>query len=171
MSSTHLAQKEWRDVHVGSARARADSILRHLEGLGYRVGAFETHALRGHRVAADEDDFAYVIEGVGCPVEHRERVGAVVGIGVSVEGAVPGVEGVLLLVAVVDLVYVVGLWEDLVPEVYVRGMVTFVEPGWHGVGPDEHASLAHERLAPVKVEEVAEEHVEDEERVHDRVHV
>src|SRR3712207_7247002 len=38
-------------------------------------------------------------------------------------------------------------------------------------GPDEHASLAHERLAPVKVEEVAEEHVEDEERVHDRVHV
>src|SRR3712207_2636402 len=68
-------------------------------------------------------------------------------------------------------VYVVRLGEDLVPEVYVRGMVNFVEPGWHGVGSDEHPSLAHQRLTPVKVEEIAEEHVEDEERVHDRVHV
>ena len=80
MPSTHLAQKERRDVHVGSARAWTDGILRHLKGLRYGVGAFETHTFGGHRVAADEDNIAYVIQGMGCPVEHRERVCAVVGV-------------------------------------------------------------------------------------------
>src|SRR5215210_8313490 len=101
-SSAYLAHEERRDVHVGRARVRAHSVLGHLERFGYGIGASESHALGVFRVAAYEDGAAEVVEGVGCPVEDRERVGAVVGVGVAVEGAVPGVVGVLLLVAAVD---------------------------------------------------------------------
>ena len=44
---------------------------------------------------------------MGGPVQDRERVDAVVGVGVAVQGAVPGIVGVLLLVAGSDLVQVV----------------------------------------------------------------
>src|SRR5215217_2271050 len=93
-------------------------------------------------------------------------MGAVVGVGITVEGAVPGVVGVALFVALVDLAYVVSFGEGLVPEVYVAGVVELVEVFRHGMGADQDATLAHERLAPVEVEEVAEQHVVDEERVH-----
>src|SRR5215203_6608537 len=112
-SSAHLAHEEGWDVHVGRARVRAHGVLGHLECFGYGVGPAEAHALRILAVAADEDGAAEVVEGVGSPVENRERVGAVVGVGVAVEGAVPGVVGVLLLVAAVDLMYVMRLGEDL----------------------------------------------------------
>ena len=36
---------------------------------------------------------------------------------------------------------------------------------------DQDSSLAHQRFAPVQVEEIAEQHVVDEQRVHDRVDV
>src|SRR5215216_2151210 len=104
--SAYLAHEEGWDVHVGRARVRAYGVLGHLERFGYGAGASKPHALCILRVAADEDGAAEVVEGVGCPVEDCERVGAVVGVGVAVEGTVPGVVGVLLLVAVVDLVYI-----------------------------------------------------------------
>src|SRR5829696_202464 len=50
-------------------------------------------------------------------------------------------------------------------------MVYPVELFWHRVGPDEHSALAHQRLAPVEVEEVTQQHVVDQHGVHDRVHV
>src|SRR5919199_579281 len=131
----HLAHEERRDVHVGGARARADGILRHLEGLGHSVGALEAHALGGHRIAADEDDVAEVLEGVGCPVQDRERVHAVVGVGVAVERSVPRVAGVPLLVARGDLVQVGRLREHLVPQVYVARVVGLAELVRDGVGP------------------------------------
>ena len=40
-----------------------------------------------------------------------------------------------------------------------------------GVAHDQHAALAHQRLAPVEVEEVAEPEAHHQDRVHDRVHV
>src|SRR5215207_1598703 len=153
---THLAHEQRWDVHVGRAGVRAHDILGHLERFGYGVGPSESHALRVLRVAADEYSAAEVVEGVGCPVEDRERVCAVVGVGVPVEGTVPGVVGVLFFVAAVDLVYVVSLGEDLVPEVYVAGVVDLVEVGPHGVGADQDSSLAHEWFTLVEVEEVAE---------------
>src|SRR5215210_1676162 len=170
-SSAYLAHEEGWDVHVGRARVRAHGVLCHLERFGYGIGPAEPHALRILRIAAYEYGAAEVVEGVGCPVEDRERVGAVVGVGVAVEGPVPGVVGVLLLVTVVDLMYIVRLGEDLVPEVDVAGVVDLVEVGRHGVGADQDSSLAHEWFALVEVEEVAEEHVEDEDRVHDGVDV
>src|SRR5215204_669984 len=167
----HLAHEEGRDVHVGRAWVRANDVLGHLERIGHGVGPSESHTLRVLGVAADEYDAAEMVEGVGCPVENREWVRAVVGVGISVEGTVPGVVGVLLLVAVVDLMYVVRLGEDLVPQVYVARVVKLVEIRRHGVGADQYSSLAHEWFALVEVEEVAEEHVEDQDRVHDRVDV
>src|SRR5215211_7317716 len=170
-SSAYLAHEEGWDVHVGRARVRAHGVLCHLERFGYGIGPAEPHALRVLRIAAYEYGAAEVVEGVGCPVEDREGVGAVVGVGVAVEGPVPGVVGVLLLVAVVDLMDIVRLGEDLVPEVDVARVVDFVEVGRHRVDADQDSPLAHEWFTPVEVEEVAEEHVEDEERVHDRVDV
>ena len=64
-------------MHV--CRARTDGVLRHPERLSDAVGTLEAHAARGLR-AADEDDVAQVVEGVGSPVEDRERVRAVVGV-------------------------------------------------------------------------------------------
>jgi hypothetical protein len=64
-------------VHV--CRARTDGVLRHPERLSDAVGALEGHAARGLR-AADEDDVAQVVEGVGGPVEDRERMRAMVGV-------------------------------------------------------------------------------------------
>src|SRR5215212_9119965 len=117
-------------------------------------------------VSARPNPIRPVVSGVGGPVEDGEGVGTVVGVGVTVEGAVPRVVGVALLVALVDLAYVVGLGEGLVPEVDVARVVYLVEVFRHGVGADQDSAFAHERLAPVKVEEVAEQHVVDEERVH-----
>ena len=141
-SLAHLAHEQGRDVHVGGVRVRADCVLGHLEGFGYGVGAAEAHALGGLGVAAHDDDAAQVVEGMGSPVQYRERVGAVVGVGAAVEGAVPGVVSVLLLVLLVDLAYVVGLGERLVLHVYVARVVDFVVVRRHGVGYDEEAAYA-----------------------------
>src|SRR5215210_3056290 len=158
----HRAHKERRYVHVRCAWARADGVLRHLQGLGYRVGAFEAHAFGGCRVTPNEDRIPQVIQSVSGPVQDGEGMDAVVGVGIAVEHLVPGVEGVLLFVTLVDLAYVVRLREDLVPEVYVGGMVYPMELVRHRVSPYEHPALAHEWLAPVEVEEVTQQHVVDE---------
>ena len=131
-------------MHVGHVGVRAYGVLGHLERFGYGVGPSESHALRVLRVAADEDGAAEVVERVGRPVEDRERMGAVVGVGVPVEGSVPRIVGVLLLVAVVDLVDVVRLGQDLVPQVYVARVVQLVEVGRHRAGADQDSALAHE---------------------------
>src|SRR5215211_763655 len=76
----HLAHKERRYVHVGAARARPDDVLRHLQGLGYRVGALEAHAFGGHNISPDKDHVPQVIQGMGRPVQDCERMNAVVGV-------------------------------------------------------------------------------------------
>src|SRR5215203_433471 len=50
-------------------------------------------------------------------------------------------------------------------------MVHFVERVRDGVRTYKDPALTHQRLTPVEVEEVAEEHVADEHRVHYRVDV
>src|SRR5215210_4865626 len=166
-----LHHKQRRDVHVGDARARTDDGMGDLQGIGYGVGAFVAHTRGGVRVAADEDDTAEVVEGVCAPLPGREGVEAVVGVGGAVEGPVPGVQGVLVLEPPLPLVRVGRLRDDLVevrPVARVGGVVPFV---WDGVGGYYDAALADERFSLVEVEEVAEDVVVDQDRVHDGVHV
>ena len=110
-------------------------------------------------------------ERVGAPVPHVERVDAVVGVARPVEVDVPGIGGEGLLVLRLDLEQVGRLGEHLLEEVDVARVVDRVERPRRRVRDDHHAALAHERLAAVEVEEVAEAEAGDEDRVHDRVDV
>ena len=134
----------WRWVMVAS---RPDDVGGHLEGVVQRGRGREAEAPDRARLAADDDDLAEVGQAVAAPVPHVERVDAVVGVARAVEVAVPLVLGVLLLVAALDLDRVGGLGQHLLEEVDVARVVDRVELPRRGVAHDQHAALAHQRLA------------------------
>ena len=96
---------------------------------------------------------------------------AVVGVRRPVQVPVPLVLRVPLLVAVLDDLRVGRVGEDFFEEIDVAGMVYRVEFPRRGVRHDHHASRAHQRLAPVQVEEIPEPQAGHQDRVHDRVDV
>ncbi len=96
---------------------------------------------------------------------------AVVGVRGAIQVPVPVILGVLLLPLLRHHVRVAGVGEHLFEEVDVAGVMHRVELVGRRVGENHHAPLAHERLAAVLIEEVAEARAHDEDRVHDRVHV
>ena len=108
---------------------------------------------------------------VGAPVPHVEGVHAVVGVAGAVEVHVPRVGGEGLLELLVHPHRVDGLGQHLLVEVDVARVVAGVELGPGRVPHDHDAALAHQRPAPVHVEEVAQPEAGHQDRVHDGVHV
>ena len=130
----------------------------------------EAQAPHRGAVAAHDDHRAQVLEGVRAPVPHVEGMDAVIGVARAVEVDVPGVGGEGLLV-LADLGGVGRLGQHLLEEVDVAGVVAGVEGPRRGMAHDDHAAVAHQGLAPVHVEEVAEPEAGHQDRVHDRVDV
>ena len=150
---------------------RPTTSLGHLQRIlqGRRGGEPRAGAPPG--LAAHDDDLAGVRQAVAAPVPHVEGVHAVVGVARAVQVAVPLVLGELLLVAGLDLDRIGRVGQHLLEEVDVAGVVDGVELPRRGVAHDHHAALAHQRPAPVHVEEVAEPQAHDQDRVHHRVDV
>ena len=73
-------------VDVGDRGVAADDVLGHLQGVPQRRRRLEAHPPHRFRVAADDDHAAEVLEGVGAPVPHVERVDAVVGVALAGTG-------------------------------------------------------------------------------------
>ena len=130
---------------VGSA---ADGVGRHLQGVGQRRGRREAQTAHRPGVAADDDDPAEVLEGVGAPVPHVEGVDPVIGVAGAVQVAVPLVGGEALLVGLLDLDRVGGGRQDLLEEVDVRRMVDGMEGPRRRVGQDGHPALRAPAAGP-----------------------
>ena len=158
-------------VDVADRGRPADHVGCDLEGVVHRRRRREAETSHGPCVTADDDHPPAVLHPVGAPIPHVEGVDAVIGVARAVEVPVPLVGGVLLLPLLRHLVRIGGVGENLLEEVDVARMVDRVEVPRRRVGHDHHASLAHERLAPVQVEEVPQPGAHHEDRVHDRVHV
>ena len=92
-------------------------------------------------------------------------------VAVAVQVDVPWVRRVLLFELGLDGRRVRRLRQDLLEEVDVARVVHLVEFPRHGVVQDHHPAGAHQRLAHVHVEEVAQPQALHEDRVHDRVDV
>ena len=94
-----------------------------------------------------------------------------IGVGVSVEVAIPLVFGELLLESLLNHERVGALGEHLFKEIYVAGMMDGVEFPVGRMPHDHHAAFPHERLASVEVEEIAEPETHHQDRVHHRVDI
>ena len=80
-----------------------DHVACHLEGIVHGRRGSESEAANRARLAAHDDDLTEVLERVGAPVPHVERVDAVVRVARAVEVPVPLVLSEPLLVALLDL--------------------------------------------------------------------
>ena len=132
-TSASMMGGQCRWVIVGSRPTVSVAISR----ASVRVEAGENPSRRTDlRLSAHDDHPAQVLEGVGPPVPHVERVDAVVGVAGPVQVPVPLVGREALLVGLLDLHRVGGVRQHLLEEVDVGGMVDRdgMPTGWGGTG-------------------------------------